>query len=103
MTPEIRLVQSVVIQALQDAVDGIRNKEKDESILDGSKKAKDSSIAFARQRQNSSKEALGWIMDDSPRVFGFLWCCEMGILNADIIRKKLYSRRVVMWDRQRAA
>ena len=58
------LVASVVMQALRD-------------------------LGAKREREGARR----WLMSDSPRPFGFVWCVESLGLNAEWARAKILDRR----------
>lgn len=43
------------------------------------------------------ERARRWIADDSPRVFGFRWCCHALGYDPDAVRERLAGRDAEIW------
>ena len=67
-SPELALIAAVIGQAVRDTKD---RKERD--------------------------SAWRWIRSDSPRPFGFCFCCDALGLNPEWVRKKIESRKVLQF------
>jgi hypothetical protein len=64
------------------------------------------SLIAAIMEQGLHDHDRQWIDDDSPRMFGFRWCCTMLDLNAECVRATLartvYHRYVIHHGRRQA-
>jgi hypothetical protein len=97
MTNEQRLIQAIVVQAVEDAMAAKIMFRRDMKALEASPESGTAypdrkvyyQVEHAKERQSTGNSARKWIMDDNPRKFGFLWCCEWGELNMLQIRKRL--------------